>query len=251
MRLVKKVALKAGLVEHSASKTNRGSLTLVRPIDVENPEPPAKLDLIPFNHAPTSKGRLFRPVGGFNKDKSARKVATAWSRFSVPSLIDRRLLAMSPKPELKKGRSRVQKDYKHKPIKRSKPRREANKYKKHILRPLVSALKDLAAPGLNHELRKAIAGLAISKSLLDRDDWIYVLDAGLPDSSDADEAVKVWDSTAQRVALALPFTAGGKIRDLIGSTGVSKLALAISKATNDSFVDVLTRFGRPSLKMGK
>ena len=244
LRLVSKLAHESGLVDHEASPTKKARLTLVRPCDRDNPAPPAKVDLIPFNHAPRSKGRLFRPEGGFNKDKSGKKTMTEWSRFKIASPIDKRLVAMAPAEEVApKKASRIKPNFKFKPIKRPKSRKLD-----YVLKPLIQALQSLASPGFNHELRLALCGVAISKSLLSREDWVYALDHGIPDKADADESVKCWEATAQLNRLSQPHTGAGKLRKLVGTEGVRKIAFALAEITNESAVDVLSRFGRTVMK---
>ena len=243
MRLVADMAEKAGLVPVSGSRKGQGYF-LSWCFPGHEKAPGAKIDLIPFNHDPASKGRLFRPIGGLNKTRTARKCATRWNKTQAPSMIDSRLLRMAPPPidVAPKKRSKIDKNFAFEPI--TIPKDAKLDY---VLKPLIEALESIKRPGENHQIRMAICGLAQSKSILDRKSWLYAMNVALPDASDAAEAFKLWETTKQRIRLKQPYMGAGALRRIAGSMAVDRIIFALSKITGETLPDVKARFGRATI----
>lgn len=239
-RLVAEVAADAGLVAAKGSNVSFDGIPLswVLSSEADAAEPGAKLDLIPFNHDPSSRGRLFRPIGGLNKTETARKCIASWSPFSIPTPIDAAFLAQIPaaRPAFKKATSK--KIYTFEKIERAR----THQRKDHQLTPLIDALKSIYRPGDNHDVRLALSAIAISKSIMTRDDWIYAMGIAFRDHEDAAAA---WSSTATRLKLGQNCKGANWLRGRLGHDKIWTIARAIADITKEKVAFVAIRFGRP------
>ena len=224
------VAHEAGLAPKPGSAVGHGDVPLTWILPGRGG---AVLDLIPLNHGPSSKQRLFRPLGGLNKRADARKCLALGSP-PAGSPITRAILAQAP------------------PAPAQPQRRERERYQQEEwepvlpvgrLAPLIRALVPLCRPGDNHDLRLAICAVAQVKKLLTRVAWINAIGQAWGDHSDAAAA---WDSTAERLRSNLAVRGATWLRARVGTLAVYRIAHAVAAVAEEPISEMFARFGRPT-----
>jgi len=199
------------------------------------------VDLVPLNHAPGSRQRLFRGLGGLHKDGRTRKrlvpgSALRGSPWSAGAVLEGLRLYAAQVPEKVRPR----------------PERKARAWEpmplKGKVKPLWRVLRDYAPSDgpTRHRLRLACCGLGLGRELLDREAWVSALTALGSKGGEvaaASAARGAWRSTKARIRGKRAVTGANVVRSILGPAGSLALIDAISRAGRVSVEVALERVG--------